>query len=280
QEGDVLGTPSYMSPEQAFGRQAEVDEQSDVWSLGAVLYEVLTGRPPFVGKNPSQTILKVQKDPVVPVKQLCPEAPPELAAVAERALQRNKKQRYRRAKQLADDIEAFQSGARVTAYEYSSLQLLQRFIKKNKTVSIISLVALLAICGALVRTWQENRKARHSLAQALLEKSDAAGRDQIWALTRCGCSTRRTAASWRAATRTTRAWSRWPSRPTVRPWCRAAPTRRCARTACRRAAMPQGAPNPPARPSPSPSRPTARKWPAPSNRWCGSSNCPACGRWR
>src|SRR5438128_3947284 len=182
QEGDVLGTPSYMSPEQAFGRQAEVDEQSDVWSLGALLYEVLTGVPPFVGKNPIQTIMKVQKDPVVPVRQVCPEAPPELAAVAERALQRNKKLRYRRAKQLADDIEAFQSGARVTAYEYSSLQLLKRFIKKNKTVSIISLVALLAICGALVRTWQENQKARHSLSQALLEKSDTASRDQNWSL--------------------------------------------------------------------------------------------------
>ena len=54
-----------MSPEQAFGRQAEVDEQSDVWSLGAVLYEVLTGIPPFVGKNPIATIMKVQKDPVL-----------------------------------------------------------------------------------------------------------------------------------------------------------------------------------------------------------------------
>src|SRR5213078_1062675 len=97
----------------------------------AVLYEVLTGVPPFVGKNPIATIMKVQKDPVVPVRTLVPEAPPELAAVA----------------------------ARVTAYEYSSLQLLTRFIKKNKTVSIVSLVAFLAICGALVRTWQENVKA-------------------------------------------------------------------------------------------------------------------------
>ncbi|HUC07923.1 MAG TPA: serine/threonine-protein kinase, partial [Solirubrobacterales bacterium] len=182
QEGDVLGTPSYMSPEQAFGRQTQVDEQSDVWSCGAVLYELLTGIPPFTGKTPIQIIMKVQKDPVIPVRQLCPEAPPELAAVAERALTRDKKLRYKRAKQLADDIEAFQSGARVTAYEYSSLQLLKRFIKKNKTVSIVSLVALIAILGALARTFQENRKARHSLSQALLEKSDAAGRDLNWEL--------------------------------------------------------------------------------------------------
>jgi WD40 repeat protein/serine/threonine protein kinase len=182
QEGDVLGTPSYMSPEQAMGKQSQVDEQSDVWSLGAVLYEVLTGIPPFTGKTPIQTIMKVQKDPVIPVKQLCPEAPPELAAVAERALQRDKRQRYKHAKQLADDIEAFQSGARVTAFEYSSWQLVKRFVKKNKTVSIVSLVAFLAICGALVRTWQENQKARHSLSQALLEKSDAAGRDLNWML--------------------------------------------------------------------------------------------------
>src|SRR5262249_48287400 len=127
-------------------------------------------------------ILKVQKEAVIPVRQVCPEAPPELCAVAERALQRDKRQRYQQAKQLAEDIEAFQSGARVTAFEYSSWQLVKRFIKKNKTVSIVTLVALLAILGALARTIVENRKARHNLAQALLEKSDAAGRDLNWLL--------------------------------------------------------------------------------------------------
>jgi len=182
QEGDVLGTPQYMSPEQAQGKVAEVDEQSDVWSLGAVLYEILTGIPPFSGKNPIQIIMKVQKDPIVPVRSLCPEAPPELAAVAERALQRDKKQRYGKARQLAREIEAFQSGERVAAFEYSSWTLLKRFVKKNKTVSIVTGVALLLVLGALAQTVLENRKARQNLAQALLEKSDAAGRELNWPL--------------------------------------------------------------------------------------------------
>ncbi len=182
QEGDVIGTPAYMSPEQAFGRQGQIDSQSDVWSLGAVLYELLTGQPPFSGKNPVAIIMKVQKDPIVPIKSICPEAPPELAAVAERALQRDKKQRYKTGRQLATEIEAFQSGARVSAYEYSSWTLVKRFVKRNKTISIVSLVAILAICGALVRTYFENLKARHNLSQALLEKSDAAGRNLNWLL--------------------------------------------------------------------------------------------------
>src|SRR5260370_8963128 len=80
QEGDVLGTPAYLSPEQALGNVLEIDEQSDVYSLGAVLYEILTGRPPFTEKNAIQLRLKIAQDTFPPVLSLAPETPRALAS--------------------------------------------------------------------------------------------------------------------------------------------------------------------------------------------------------
>ncbi len=101
QEGDVIGTPAYMSPEQALGNVKEIDEQSDVWSLGAVLYEILTGRPPYLETNAVQLLIKIAKDTVPPVQSLAPDVPRELALIGERALEKNKKRRYRSAREAA-----------------------------------------------------------------------------------------------------------------------------------------------------------------------------------
>ena len=171
--GSAVGTPAYMSPEQAAGDIDAIDEQSDVWSLGAVLYELLTGRPPFLGKSVLSIIENVKTAPLVPVRERCPEAPPDLAAVADKALQRDKAQRYRSARQVADDIGAFQSGARVAAYEYNSWELAKRFVGKNKAVTAL-LFALLAslvvgsviIYGAYKNALHAERRARTARARA------------------------------------------------------------------------------------------------------------------
>ena len=178
--GSAIGTPAYMSPEQAAGDIEAIDEQSDVWSLGAVLYELLTGRPPFVGDTSLAVIESVKTEALVPVRRRCPDAPPDLAAVADKALRRDKAQRYRSARQVADDIGAFQSGARVAAYEYNSWELLKRFIGKN--IAVTALVgALLAslVFGSVViygaykdavraehRARVESRRAKAASAQA------------------------------------------------------------------------------------------------------------------
>ncbi|HZX97572.1 MAG TPA: protein kinase [Myxococcales bacterium] len=179
-EGDVLGTPAYMSPEQALGSVAEVDEQSDVWSLGAVLYEILTGRPPFTDKSAVQVLLKIAKEPIPPVLSVSPEVPRELAFICERALERNKKRRYKSAQDLASDIEAFRAGSRIAGVEYSALDLLRRFVKRNRALSIAIATALVLLIAASAKIWMENREARRFLAQALLEKSAQEASEQRW----------------------------------------------------------------------------------------------------
>ncbi len=104
--GDVIGTPSYMPPEQARGKVEDIDERSDVYSLGAVLYEILAGRPPFLGKTQLETLLMVIEEPAAPPAG----APPELAAVALRALAKKKEERFATAAELEDAIEAWLEG--------------------------------------------------------------------------------------------------------------------------------------------------------------------------
>ncbi|MDC3379239.1 serine/threonine protein kinase [Planctomycetota bacterium] len=106
QMGAFLGTPSYMAPEQAGGDPNAIDARADVYALGAILYEVLTGRPPFTGKKAIQVIKKVLKEDPKPCRELFPQAPPELEAVAMKCLKKDPDDRYQTAGELADAIEA------------------------------------------------------------------------------------------------------------------------------------------------------------------------------
>ena len=180
QEGMVMGTPAYMSPEQATGSVADIDERSDVWCLGAVLYEILTGRTPFLANSAMEMILKVAGDPIVPVRDLVRDAPPELAAVAEKALSRDRNQRYANGKEVADEIEKFQSGARVSAYEYSSLELIKRFVAKNKTLTAVIASAMVLVTAAAIFSAYRYRDAQRELARALSERSFRAEQDLRW----------------------------------------------------------------------------------------------------
>jgi WD40 repeat protein len=191
-EGSVFGTPAYMSPEQALGRVDDVDELSDVWSLGAVLYVILTGRVPFEGHDAPSMLEAVLHQPLLRVRDLAPEIPAELAAIAERALERNRELRYQNARDMARDVEAFQAGDRVLAYEYTSWELLCRFVEKNRTSVVVGMVGLVALLMlgitsglGVLRTRDRalyaeaaakanQRDAQVNLAAALTEKALAA----------------------------------------------------------------------------------------------------------
>jgi serine/threonine-protein kinase len=120
------GTLTYMSPEQAAGELEQIDERSDVWGLGVVLFEILAGRPPFRGEVPLDVVGAILRTEAPRVLSVCPQAPRELAAVAARALARGRDDRYPDAGTLAADVEAYLEGRRVSAYHHGFWDRLRR----------------------------------------------------------------------------------------------------------------------------------------------------------
>jgi tetratricopeptide (TPR) repeat protein len=170
-EGRAIGTPSYMSPEQGDGRFADIDEKSDVWGLGAVLFELVAKRPPFTGKNVVDVLVQVRHQAVAPLNVLQPDAPPELCAIAMKCLQRSRDQRYPNASAVAADVEAFLNDRRVSAYSYGSGELIKRFVRQNRratAVAAIALVVLVAAGGVMLRRIQQERDSAKELAQLFL----------------------------------------------------------------------------------------------------------------
>ncbi len=166
--GEVIGTPVYMPPEQAAGQLDRVDERSDVYSLGAVLYELLTGRVPFEGTSLRDTLKKICTENPVPIESIEAHAPSELIAICRRAMSKDPNDRYASARDLADDVGRFLSGAFVRAYEYSFVEYLGRLFKKHRTVALTVCVSVLVLVvvtvGYVVSITQANRRLEQARA--------------------------------------------------------------------------------------------------------------------
>lgn len=177
--GKAIGTPAYMPPEQAKGEISEIDERSDIYSLGAVLYEILTGHPPFKGRDIKETLEMVKNEFPVEIKIYEPEAPMDLCAVVSKTLTPDKADRYQSAIEIAREIENFMSGGRIKAYEYSSWELFKRFVRKNRALSgLIGIFALVLFIGSLIilyayRESVKNERAAHlNLSLGYLEYAE------------------------------------------------------------------------------------------------------------
>jgi serine/threonine-protein kinase len=129
--GQVLGTPAYMPPEQAAGSRREIGEASDIYSLGAILYAMLTGRPPFVAESPVEVILQVlERDPELP-QQLNPAVPSELAAICLKCLEKSADRRYISAQALVADLDRFLQHEPPEAGRGSVLRSLRRWGRRE-----------------------------------------------------------------------------------------------------------------------------------------------------
>jgi serine/threonine-protein kinase len=150
QSGAIIGTPSYMAPEQAAGQRGEVGPFTDVYSLGAILYATLTGRPPFQSASPLDTLMMVlDQEPVAP-QVLNPRANADLVVIAMKCLQKPADLRYADADELADDLEAFQNNEPISARSSQFSQIISRAFRETHHASVLENWGLLWMWHSLV----------------------------------------------------------------------------------------------------------------------------------
>jgi formylglycine-generating enzyme required for sulfatase activity/serine/threonine protein kinase len=152
-DGDIVGTPAYMSPEQASGKLEQMGPPSDVYALGAMLYHLLTGRMPYVTPdarvNNYAILSRVQEGPPQPVGALAPEAPAELVAICEKAMARDPRARYADTSALAEDLRAYLEHRVVTAYETGAVAELRKWVVRNKPLAAALAAGVLLLIGGL-----------------------------------------------------------------------------------------------------------------------------------
>src|SRR6185437_599763 len=147
--GQVLGTPSYMSPEQAAAQRAMVGPASDVYSLGTILYELLTGRPPFRSENVGETLRQVQQEQPIRPRLLDSKLPRDLETICLKCLEKEPRRRYASAQQLADELGRFLRGEIILARPIGPLSRTWRWCRRKPLVATLSAVSGLAIAATL-----------------------------------------------------------------------------------------------------------------------------------
>jgi serine/threonine-protein kinase len=151
--GEVLGTAAYMAPEQAAGRTREAGPAADVYALGAVLYEMLAGGPPFQGDTVLEVLLAVQREDPVPPSRLRSTVPRDLETICLTCLQKEPGARYPSAKALAEDLGAFLAGEAIRARPVSRRERLVKWVRRRPSAAVLTAVGGAALAGLVVGAW-------------------------------------------------------------------------------------------------------------------------------
>ncbi|MFN3241768.1 MAG: protein kinase domain-containing protein [Planctomycetota bacterium] len=169
-DGEVVGTPAYMAPEQARGELDAVGPPSDVYSLGAMLYQLLAGHPPFLGadetRGTKETLARVLDGPPAALPRRGRTLPAELVSICERAMQRDPRRRYASASELAEDLRAFLESRVVRAHAGGWFSTLCKWGRRNALAAGAMLVALVALSGGLVTSVVHAREAGDRMVEA------------------------------------------------------------------------------------------------------------------
>ncbi|MHC5080166.1 MAG: serine/threonine-protein kinase, partial [Planctomycetota bacterium] len=168
--GRILGTPSYMPPEQAKGNVEALDERSDIYALGAILYEILTYEMPYPGETQLAILAKVLKGRLIPPTARAPrrKIAPELEAVVLKCMAGNKADRYAQVEDLRQDIEAHLEGRTLAAVQYNPVQLAAKWVKRNKVLSGAAAAVVVALVLGAVGMSLKARADKASDIKALL----------------------------------------------------------------------------------------------------------------
>jgi eukaryotic-like serine/threonine-protein kinase len=186
QTGQILGTPSYMAPEQAAGRTREVGPLTDVYALGAILYELLTGRPPLKGATWRETLEQVCTQDPVSLRHLLPQLPRDLETICLKCLQKEARCRYPSARALAEDIDRFVRGEPIRARPVSRSERLYRWCRRKPLVAGLLAALLLVTVGGfagIVSLWllaeQRGVALEREKDEALRQRKFAEARQQL-----------------------------------------------------------------------------------------------------
>jgi len=176
--GQLVGSPNYLSPEQAAGHHGALTVRSDIYSLGAVLYQLVTTRPPLVGQSLQETLVQIREKEVPSLRMLNPQVPRDLETICLKCLQKEPERRYSSARELAEDLGRFLGGEPIVARPISAPARLWRWCRRRPVVASLGgavLVLLVAIAtGATWTAWQfrqKERRTREALCQSYLSEA-------------------------------------------------------------------------------------------------------------
>jgi tetratricopeptide (TPR) repeat protein len=184
--GDVMGTPSYMAPEQAQGEVRETGPATDVYALGAILYECLTGRPPFKAATPVETVMQVIHEEVVAVRALQPKTPRDLETICLKCLRKQPRDRYRSANELAEDLARFRLDQPIVARPVGRLERAWKWARRRPAAAallgvslgaVLAVATLTAVYTTRLQTALEDKEAERQRAEEnLASAGDAVNR--------------------------------------------------------------------------------------------------------